>query len=73
MLKRKLREFRLLFIKYMSLSVFTSKLYYFFFNSRFDLEMQKVLAARSTFLNNKLINKSSTALLRRNIHRIEKV
>jgi hypothetical protein len=54
-------------------SGFLSSLYYFAFSRRFDLEHQSVIAGRLAFLASRRQPDGKTnALLRRNIHRLEK-
>lgn len=63
---------RYLVIRIFCRTPFTAKLYYLFFSSRFDSEIQSVLSARADFLLNKRNKTNGLGALRRNIHRIEK-
>jgi nitroreductase len=57
------------FIKVLSLTPVSSSLYYFLFSSKFRREHQSVLKARIKYYAD---GNESSALLRRNIHRLEK-
>lgn len=53
-------------------SKFSSSLFYFFINGQFGREHQSVLHGRVAYHESLAVIKESSALLRRNIHRLEK-
>ncbi|MBB1295371.1 nitroreductase family protein [Pseudoalteromonas sp. SR41-4] len=61
-----------LLIKFFSKNNFLSSLYYLFFSREFDREHRSVLLGRKIYKNSLDTQIGSVALLRRNIHRLEK-
>lgn len=60
-------------VSFFSTNKYLTKIYYFIFSSEFDNEMVAVLKGRKHYLITKGVNgASSSSLLRRNIHRLEK-
>ena len=59
-------------LRWVSLSKFTSSLYYTFFSDSFGREHQAAIKGRLKYYLQNEVNKEANYLLRRNIHRIEK-
>ncbi|MDO6444324.1 nitroreductase family protein [Colwellia sp. 1_MG-2023] len=58
--------------RYMAKNRFTSALYYFIFDFQYHREQQATLAGKNTYQANEGVFEKSSALLRRNTHRLEK-
>ncbi|NOU51817.1 nitroreductase family protein [Pseudoalteromonas sp. JBTF-M23] len=64
--------FQTLLRPYFAQTALLSRLYYFLFDRSFGYEQQAILKAKLQYANGKGIQQSSSSLLRRNIHRLEK-
>lgn len=71
-LKLCIKNFKLLTLKFFSLSNFTVLLYYGVFNRAYSNEQKSILYSRIMFDENNIKPTNSSPQLRRNIHRLEK-
>lgn len=71
-IKQQIRKFKLMLSRLCALSPFTSSLYYTFFSASFRREQHAVLKGRLAYQQSLSAQVSSSILLRRNIHRLEK-
>ncbi|MCK8107727.1 nitroreductase family protein [Pseudoalteromonas sp. 2CM41L] len=67
-----IQSFQKLVLPLCAKSAFTSSLYFTFFSRDFYYEHKAILQAKLAYKNNNGIHGKSSALLRRNIHRLEK-
>jgi len=71
-IKQQIRQFKLMLSRGFALSPFTSSLYYTLFSASFRREQHAVLKGRLAYQQSFSEQASSSILLRRNIHRLEK-